>query len=447
MKAPDPQQEQEAMAPNGEQATANGSKEAERVTAPRIATPPPITATSHGRAKFLPVEARSGVALCLSGGGFRASLFHLGGLRRLNELGVLGSVDTLTSVSGGSIFSAFLAARLGAEGWPERGGAIADWEARIAAPFRAFTGRNLRTLPLARALFSRHRGAELLARSYEVEVNGGALAQLPLRPRFVFCATNLASGAKWTFERTGMGDPEFGYMAPPADLTVGLAVAASSCFPPVFRPLPVRLDPDALAGGRLQAALEAGTIDRADYLREVRRITLSDGGVVDNLGVDVVWQDHLYLLVSDGGATLRREVGSGLLWNLGRTTAINGEQGTEIRRRWLISNLTLGSMFGGYWGIGSSTRNFGVEVPFHYPPDVVERRIATIRTDLDAFSRGEIEVLENHGYALAEAAAQKHFGALVTRPAPFRIPHPGATSNLAYEWLADSRRRELVGRA
>ena len=41
---------------------------------------------------------REGTALCLSGGGFRAALFHLGALRRLSELGVLSQVDTISAV-------------------------------------------------------------------------------------------------------------------------------------------------------------------------------------------------------------------------------------------------------------------------------------------------------------------------------------------------------------
>src|SRR3981081_428864 len=54
---------------------------------------------------------RKGIGLCLSGGGFRATLFHLGALRRVNELGVLSRTDfrTVASVSGGSIMSAQLA--------------------------------------------------------------------------------------------------------------------------------------------------------------------------------------------------------------------------------------------------------------------------------------------------------------------------------------------------
>lgn len=41
----------------------------------------------------------------MSGGGFRATLFHLGALRRLNELGLLKWMDTISSVSGGSIIN------------------------------------------------------------------------------------------------------------------------------------------------------------------------------------------------------------------------------------------------------------------------------------------------------------------------------------------------------
>ena len=55
---------------------------------------------------------RAIVALCLSGGGFRAALFHLGALRRLNELGILSKINAISSVSGGSIMSAHLAQRV-----------------------------------------------------------------------------------------------------------------------------------------------------------------------------------------------------------------------------------------------------------------------------------------------------------------------------------------------
>ena len=49
-----------------------------------------------------------GIALCLSGGGYRAMLFHLGALWRLNELGYLKKLNRISSVSGGSISAAVL---------------------------------------------------------------------------------------------------------------------------------------------------------------------------------------------------------------------------------------------------------------------------------------------------------------------------------------------------
>src|SRR5216117_1321193 len=49
-----------------------------------------------------------GIALCLSGGGYRAMLFHVGALWRLNELGYLPRLDRVSSVSGGSITAGVL---------------------------------------------------------------------------------------------------------------------------------------------------------------------------------------------------------------------------------------------------------------------------------------------------------------------------------------------------
>ena len=47
------------------------------------------------------------VGLALSGGGFRASLFHIGVLARLAELDLLRHVEVLSCVSGGSIIGAY----------------------------------------------------------------------------------------------------------------------------------------------------------------------------------------------------------------------------------------------------------------------------------------------------------------------------------------------------
>jgi len=48
------------------------------------------------------------IGLALSGGGFRATLFHLGVIAFLRDAGKLSEVTYITSVSGGSILSAHL---------------------------------------------------------------------------------------------------------------------------------------------------------------------------------------------------------------------------------------------------------------------------------------------------------------------------------------------------
>src|SRR5437868_9906569 len=48
------------------------------------------------------------IGLALSGGGFRATLYHLGLVRFLRDAGLLSQVTHITSVSGGSVFAAHL---------------------------------------------------------------------------------------------------------------------------------------------------------------------------------------------------------------------------------------------------------------------------------------------------------------------------------------------------
>ena len=54
-------------------------------------------------------KLEDGTALCLSGGGYRAMLFHTGVLWRLNEIGWLPKLNRISSVSGGSITAGVLA--------------------------------------------------------------------------------------------------------------------------------------------------------------------------------------------------------------------------------------------------------------------------------------------------------------------------------------------------
>ena len=59
----------------------------------------------------VPTAQRKKFILALSGGGFQATLFQLGGLRYLHSIGWLKNVTEIYSVSGGSVLAGFLATR------------------------------------------------------------------------------------------------------------------------------------------------------------------------------------------------------------------------------------------------------------------------------------------------------------------------------------------------
>lgn len=368
---------------------------------------------------------RKRIGLCLSGGGFRAALFHLGALRRLDELGLLAEVDTASSVSGGSILSAFLAQRMSDLARAELG--FDDFEAEVAAPFRRFTERDLRTLPILLHLPWNWLWPDLrvrhLARSYRRHLTRLTLGELPARPAFVYCATDMAFGVGWTFRRAESGDYQIGYTSETGTWPLARAVAASSSFPPVFGPGRVGLAADKYRRGEASAATRQ---------RMATRIRLTDGGVYDNMGLEPVWRSHEYVLVSDCGAPFRHDPSETVLRRLLRYTGIVTSQTVALRQRLFFAGLKSGGCRGTYWSLGTMAAP-----PLGYPLDLVEEVLERVRTDLDHFSDREARVLENHGYAVAAerlAAFVPELGG-VAAPA---LPHP----DLADEAAARAALRE-----
>ncbi|MEX2219391.1 MAG: patatin-like phospholipase family protein [Phycisphaerales bacterium] len=306
-------------------------------------------------AATVPVARSTGLALCLSGGGFRATLFHLGALRRLNELAVLARVETVTSVSGGSILNGVLATR-----WSElslgTGGVFANYDKVVADPVREFCARDLRTPllvgtrlnPVQWPTLVRDLGAvpgNALAGAYQRLCLGRQLAQLPAPapggvPRFVFCATNVQTGACWHFHGGPggrMGDFYTGYTECDG-VSVAEAVAASSAFPPGFGAL--RLP----AGGRTFTRVDPWGDERASSKKRKplgeqaqRVVLLTDGGVYDNLGVEPVWTRGGCVLVSDAGRPFSSQTRcwQALVPRLRRATEVSMEQVGAVRKRWL----------------------------------------------------------------------------------------------------------------
>lgn len=136
---------------------------------------------------------------------------------------------------------------------------------------------------------------EALSEVYWHDLTSAELARLPAMPNFIFCATDLGFGVNWVFQKSDMGDYQAGYLRPvPPGWPLSLAVAASSCFPPVFKPLRIKLKPNQLVGGDVLPGPDRDAV--------IEMLRLSDGGVYDNLGLEPIWKDHEIVISSDGGA-------------------------------------------------------------------------------------------------------------------------------------------------
>lgn len=219
------------------------------------------------------------IGLAMSGGGFRAAAFHLGVMQRLSELQLLEKLDLISCVSGGSIAGATLAVH-----WHD-GKALQALDQYLRTKSIAVASA------LGGLLDPFETRLDKLAKTYDRDLlEGRTLSTLKDGPRVYFNATNLATGNMFFFVAGGgglaeMGEHELGVCAA-ADFPLSKAVAASSAFPPVFGPL--RLDPDVYAPGA-----------KVDY------VTLTDGGIYDNMGVNPTLRMQRnkldYLIISDGG--------------------------------------------------------------------------------------------------------------------------------------------------
>ncbi|WP_238335719.1 patatin-like phospholipase family protein [Serinicoccus kebangsaanensis] len=386
---------------------------------------------------------RQGNALCLSGGGFRAALFHLGAVRRLNELGILSSLRTISAVSGGAVLANLL---LHPElEWPDpRAGGdrrVGGFDELVAEPLLELTRRNLRTP----ALLSRVRPSGWGRPDASVQVLADELERsIPwwgtdLRehrrshgPVVLTGATEVGYGVSWLFAdphsvgpRGRIGDHRLGYAAPPPGLRLVDAVAASCAYPPFFAPLELDGATLGLAGG-------VPDPDEAPEVREAiaRRIQLVDGGVYDNLALEPVWTDHATVLVSDGGAVFRGRPAGSVLSRLWRLLSIASSGGQTARLRWLRASFSAGVLGGATWSLESPGDLAGLPGPDlvpttadGYAPEVVGA-IHRVRTDLDAFTPGEQMVLGRHGYLVADASVRRHSPESVLVDAPARPPHP-----------------------
>lgn len=403
------------------------------------------------------------VGLALSGGGFRASFFHLGVMARLAEIDALRTVEALSTVSGGSILGAHYYLEVQNLLQTKSDNEITredylDIIRRIQGKFLEGVQTNIRMKTFANlkdnldVLFRKkhysrsHRLGELYESELYQKVNDGHANDSPrtmpellvkpkgqsdaesFKPKFsnwlrrakvpvlVLNSTSLNSGHNWQFTARSMGEPpslidgeidaneryrRVYYQDAPEDLQnyrLGYAVAASACVPGLFEPLTI-----------------------ADLYQD-RIVRLVDGGVHDNQGVaGLLDEGCTRVLCSDASGQMDdvhnpsdMPVGTVLRANSILQDRVREAEYLDLRSR--LDSHALNGLFFVHakkeletvpldWincpdpqlpaKLADSVTSYGVDRE-------LQKKIAGIRTDLDAFTEVEAYALMASGYRITK---------------------------------------------
>lgn len=359
-------------------------------------------------ATFIPGDDRqppaTGTGLCLSGGGYRAMLFHVGSLWRLHEAGWLNRLDRISSVSGGSITAGVLAMQ-----WAELRQSPDTFQILVADPLRRLADRTIDAGAIIGGLLLPGSVADRVAAAYRKHLFGDrTLQDLPDAPRFIFNATNLQSGALWRFSKPYMADYRVGLIPSPRT-SLAVAVAASSAFPPVLSPVKIELNP---------GDFEPGSGRDLQFPPFTTEVVLTDGGVYDNLGLETVWKQCKTVLVSNAGGKIAVEGDPDDNW-IGHTRRVLDtidNQVRSLRVRQVIAAFIdqADAHDGAYWGIRVSIADFGL--PDSFPAPLARTmELAQIPTRLQRLDPKLQERLINWGYASCDAALRKYLDTALPR--------------------------------
>lgn len=362
-------------------------------------------------------DVEVGVALCLSGGGFRAMLFHTGVLWRLNELGLLPRLSRVSSVSGGSITAGVLASAWSNLAFDTHG-TSQRFRTAVVEPIRRLASWTIDIPAIIRGLLLPGGVSRRVASAYRRHLFGNrTLADLPDAPRFVINATSLQSGVLWRFSKPYMWDYRVGKVVDTSRVTLATAVAASSAFPPFLSPCRIKFRPADFVPG-------TGTdLDRDEYHKTV---LLSDGGVYDNMGIETAWKRYRTILIADAGGAMAAEPHVRRNWasQVGRVLSAIDNQVRSLRKRNAIEAFKAGTRQGAYWSIRGDVRDYRAPDTLPCPHDQTIR-LAEEPTRLRRIEAAQQERLINWGYAMTDAAIRAWFDRSAVPPTGFPYPDRG----------------------
>ncbi|MGF1729490.1 patatin-like phospholipase family protein [Photobacterium kasasachensis] len=376
-------------------------------------------------------ELKKGLAL--SGGGFRATLYALGTLWRMNEDGLLTELDTITAVSGGAIAAGFLMHK-----WQDLDFEPVDesknryratnFKSVIADPLIEFCSKTITSEAriLLHTLNPKTTASTEVRKKYEGMLFGSVrLCDIPFCPKspeFVFYGTNYDTGVSVRISKRELRDYQVG-VATNHDITLAQAVSVSSGFPPFLAPI-------GFSGKKWDWADTKYHSLSPDQTQKLRNhLELCDGGLYDNLGLEMLWKHGNYreydvVFSCDAGAPFSVPW-TGLLksfknWagQFFRMSDIMINQQRALRKRMLVRNYIEGHYKGAYWSIENQVTDYEQVNPLLSVSEANGyKHLKELGTQLKGFPDDDNFKLINLGYCHADMNLRQWFDRTLSRPA------------------------------
>lgn len=271
------------------------------------------------------------IGIALSGGGIRATVFHLGVLKYLAEQGLMKNVSNISSVSGASLCVGLILSQ--SRQWPSDKEYLEKVLPNIE---KIILKHDIQLSALLRLPFSpchwKNR-VGLIARVLETKWKiSGTLQDIPDSLHWEINCTTFETGKRFRFRKDYMGDYKLGYARRP-DLPIADVIAASAGFPILIGPYKLKTSDYQWSSDKFgKDRIEIN--DNSHYLW--------DGGVYDNLGLEALYKigkgldgDINYLITSNafGGLEYMRYQGRLRLTRVRRLIDIAMEQVGSLRSR------------------------------------------------------------------------------------------------------------------
>lgn len=367
--------------------------------------------------------------LALSGGGFRATVYHLGVLTRLAAENKLEDVELISTVSGGSLCIGLVYALSNCR-WPSSKELLASIQPqarRLLTTFDMQGALILRTFGTFWSIFETRASvlSALIRKNWNLNCY---VDELPPAPRWMINTTCYETGKNWRIERWRMGDYIFGYTSD-THIPLSDALAASAGFPGLIGALKFKTgDRDWYNFMDADQADPTAMLDeepdrvKTPIIPTDKTVHLWDGGVYDNHGLEGIFhigkswgKEAGFLVVSDAAGQAGHETYSPGVHALMRlASGIMMNQVRSLRTRAVLDRifhhpdedqgvfLQMGTTNKEIVDAARKSGRQAEYLPAPLSPDQVETA-AKFPTTIRRLTVAEYDLLFRHGYETADA--------------------------------------------